>query len=85
MTTPRHHQSKHSLVEQWDSVLNAVSLAPAQLPHDIKPHYWVNAQTGRYYVARLLTNLFGMGAGTGLGQCIESARSPALCPRGIPV
>jgi hypothetical protein len=59
MTTQRHHPRADSPVEQRASLPNPASVAPAQLSHDMKPHYWVNAQTGRYYVARLLTNLFG--------------------------
>lgn len=59
MTTQRYHPRADSPVEQRASLYNEVSLVPAALSQNLKTHYWVNAQTGRYYVARLLMNLFG--------------------------
>lgn len=59
MTTQHHHPSADSPIEQRASLPNTASDAPTLLSHDMKPHYWVNVQTDRYYVARLLKNLFG--------------------------
>lgn len=55
-----HHPSNTSPLPQRQGLLpGTVSAVATTLSHETTPHYWVNAQTGRYYAARLLMNLFG--------------------------
>jgi len=59
MTTQRHPSSGSSLAKQQVSLPGEVSAVPAVLSDEITLQYWVNAETGRFYAARLLMNLFG--------------------------
>lgn len=55
-----HHPSNTSPLPQHQGLLpGKVNAVATTLSHETTPHYWVNAQTGRYYAARLLMNLFG--------------------------
>ena len=59
MSTQHHPSNAFPLAKQQESVPGEVSAVPTTLSRELTPHYWVNAETGRYYAARLLMNLFG--------------------------
>ena len=59
MTTQRNPSNGSPLAKQQGSLSGKVSAVPAVLSDEVTPLYWVNAETGRYYAARLLMNLFG--------------------------
>lgn len=58
--SPLHRPSNVSpLAKHQESLPGEVSAVPTTLSRELTPHYWINAETGRYYAARLLMNLFG--------------------------
>ncbi|AFK64660.1 hypothetical protein TKWG_25774 (plasmid) [Advenella kashmirensis WT001] len=59
MTTQRHPSNGSPLAKQQGALPGEVSAVPTVLSDEITPQYWVNAETGRYYAARLAMNLFG--------------------------
>ena len=59
MNTQHHPSNAFPLAKHQESVPGEVSTVPTTLSRELTPHYWVNAETGRYYAARLLMNLFG--------------------------
>lgn len=59
MTTQRYPSNGSSLAKQQGPSLSEASAVATTLSRELAPHYWVNAQMGRYYAARLLMNLFG--------------------------
>lgn len=56
----QHHPSNESPLTKYKvSLPDEVGAVPTKLSYEITLHYWVNAEKGRYYAARLLINLFG--------------------------
>jgi len=59
MSTQHQPSNPCPLATHQESVPGEVKAIPTTLSHEVTPLYWVNAETGRYYAARLLINLFG--------------------------
>ncbi len=59
MSTLHRPSNASPLAKHQESLPGEVSAVPTTLSRELIPHYWVNAETGRYYAARLLMNLFG--------------------------
>jgi len=59
MSTQHYPSNASPLAKHNRSLPDKESAVPVALSNEITPQYWINTETGRYYAARLLMNLFG--------------------------